>query len=131
MKFSEKKKAKMRKQRQKRIKYVCGYMYGFKVDDGYEVIDQAKIKDQMYLLTKKSNNIYAIYKIVDVCDYVKLSPKRILQNKTAFSNHDYWKRHSTIEITADGQIKSAKLGTIRGPYNAKTSSNYRIIEFYF
>ena len=109
---------KMRKQRQRRINRCCSNMIGCTVDyDNHcEVIDQAKIKDTMYLLTIDKKGEYAIYKIVSVFETVKLSAKRILENKKFFCNHNYWYEHSTIEINADGKIESVKLGSIFGTY---------------
>lgn len=111
MKFSQKKKAKMRKIRQRRINRCCSNMIGchifFENEDGY-VLDQAKINDIMYLLVKTPGGKYAICKIVKVYQYVKLSPKRVLQNKKNFSNYQYWENHSTIEINEDGVIQSVK-----------------------
>ena len=110
MKFSQKKKAKMRKANQRRINYVCKNMIGFTIDfeRGYVVKDQAKINNIQYLLVEVENGKYAIYKIVKVFEYVRLSPKKVLQNQKAFSNHVYWRNNSTIQISPDGNIESVK-----------------------
>ena len=110
MKFSAKKKAKMRKIRQRRINHICKDMIGCCIDypNNYEVKDQAKINDDMYLLTKVADDEYAIFKIVKLYKYVRLSEKRVSQNKKIFSNHFNWHNHSTIEISDDGKIKSVK-----------------------
>lgn len=120
MKFSSKKKKKMRKQRQRRINRCCSHMIGCTVDydNCCEVIDQAKIKDTMYLLTIDKNGEHAIYKIVSAYNQVKLSAKKVLENQKFFCNHNYWYEHSTIEINANGEIESVKYGSIFGPYNA-------------
>jgi len=124
MKFSEKKKAKMRKRNQRRINRCCSDMIGCTVDweEDYVVIDQAKIKNVMYLLARNKGGNYAIYKIVSWCKYVKMSNKRILEKKREFSNYAYWKEHSTIEITDSGEIKEVRLGSYLGPYNMKNRS---------
>lgn len=111
MKFSQKKKAKMRKIRQRRINRCCSNMVGchvyYESGEGY-VIDQAKIGGIMYLLIETRDNKYAICKIVKAYQYVRLSSKRVLQNKKTFSNYQYWENHSTIEINEDGVIQSVK-----------------------
>lgn len=113
MKFSQKKKAKMRKIRQKRIHRECKDMIGYQIyidlKDWYDVEDQTEINGVMYLLTKDSNGDYAICKIVKVNGYVKLPTKRVLQNKEAFSNPKNWRDHAIIEIDDEGQIKSVDL----------------------
>lgn len=110
MKFSEKKKAKMRKANQRRINHICKSMIGCTVDfeRGYVVKDQAKINNIQYLLVQVENGQYAIYKIVKVCEYVRLSPKKVLQNQKAFSNYVYWQDNSTIQISPEGNIESVK-----------------------
>jgi len=110
MKFSKRKKAKMRKQRQRRIKRCCGNMIGFHIDFEHwsEVKDQATINGIVYLLVEVENNGYAIYKIVKVGNYVRLSPKRVLENQESFSNPKYWQDKSKIQITDEGIIKSVE-----------------------
>lgn len=109
MKFSKKKKAKMRKINQRRIKRVHKYMIGVYIDYEPErkVIDQATINDTFYLLVEEEDK-YAIYKIVKICEYVELSPKRVLQNQKDFSNHMNWRKHSVIQINEEGKIESVK-----------------------
>ena len=133
MKFSKKKKANMRKIRQRRINRCCKDMIGCCIDyeAGYVVIDQAKIGGIKYLLVETQDDQYAIYKIVRIGEYVRLSPKKVLHNKKTFSNHDYWNEHSTIEINEDGAIKSVKLGSIFGPYNRKNGRFNTYVAIYF
>lgn len=108
MKFSQKKKAKMRKIRQRKINRTCGNIIGCTVDfeHGYVVKDQAKINNTQYLLVPIENKQYAIYKIVKPFNYVRLSQKKVLQNKKAFSNPAYWLDNSAINISPEGNIKS-------------------------
>ena len=122
LKFSQKKKAKMRKTNQRRINRECKHMIGCTLDYELkaEVIDQAKINGVMYLLTENMYNQYAIYKIINVHNSIKLSPRRILQNQKNFMNHAYWSEHSTILINEYGDIEDVKRGSIFGPYNQKT-----------
>ena len=111
MKFSQSKKAKIRKVNQKRINRYCKYMIGLDIYDGdncYEVKDQAKINNTIYLLVQVGNNEYAIYKIVKLCEYAKLSDKKVLQNRKIFSNRAYWRDSSIIRINDDGKIQSVK-----------------------
>lgn len=119
MKFSPIKKAKIRKMNQKRIKRYCNDMIGCHIYDGdncYKVIDQSKINDTIYLLVQEEDNQYAIWKIVKVAEYVRLSSKKVLQNYKKFTNHAYWRKHSTIQISDDGKIESVKVGSYCGPY---------------
>ena len=56
MKFSKKKKAKMRRSNQRRINRECKDMIGCRIDfehGGYKVKDQAKINDVLYLFLFK------------------------------------------------------------------------------
>ena len=121
LKFSQKKKAKIRKRNQRRVNRVCKYMIGCTMDYELkaEVIDQAKIDGIIYLLTENKYNQYSIYKIVNVHNFVKLSARRILNNQRKFMNHDYWNKHSTILINEYGDIEEVKLGSMFGPYNQK------------
>jgi len=110
MKFSPKKKAKMRKRNQRRINKVHAYMIGYHIDyeRGYTVVDQAKIKNVMYLLAQSEDGKYAIYKIVKIFEYVRLSPKKVLYNQKEFSNCANWQERSMIKIAEDGSIESVE-----------------------
>ena len=81
MKFSPRKKAKMRKARFKRIKRECKCIIGgcLDYDSESKVVDQATFKDVLYLLTKDINCEYAIYKVVQPREYVKVSEKKVLR----------------------------------------------------
>ena len=120
MKFSNKKKAKIRKINQRRVKRVHKCMVGLCI--GYEpkreVIDQTTIKDTIYLLVEE-NNAYEIYKIPKVFEYVKLSAKRILQKQEDFSNHMNWRWHSVIQINSEGKIESVKRAVMQAARNNK------------
>lgn len=72
------------------------------------VKDQAIINNVMYLLVDIGENQYAIYKIVKLYEYVRLSDKKVLLNKKELSNHFNWDDHSTLEISEDGKILSVK-----------------------
>ena len=67
-----------------------------------------KIIYYFYFIKIAINNQYAIYKIVKICKYVRLSPKKVLQNQKAFSNYAYWQDNSTIQISHEGNIVSVK-----------------------
>ena len=122
LKFSQKKKAKMRKINQRRINRVCKHMIGYTIDYELEekVIDQAKIDGKMYLLTENKHSQYAIHKIINIHNNVKLSAKRLIKNQIKFMNHDYWQEHSTIIINEYGDIEEVKRGSMFGPYNQKS-----------
>ena len=133
MKFSRRKKAKIRKYNQRKINRYCSHMIGCRIEyrmdfpQGYEVKDQAKLKDVFYLLVEIEDGNYAIYKVVKPFEYVRLSAKRVRQNIEQFSNHENWKMHSTIEISTYGEIKSVKLGTWNGPYNMQRKQFHKVI----
>lgn len=130
MKFGQRKKAKMRKYNQRRINRNCKYMIGRTIDyeHGYKVKDQCKINDIIYLLVEEENKQFAIYKIVKLFEYVRLSSKRVLQNKEAFLNYANWHDNSTIEFTDEGEIKSVRK-TIRKESikNGKISYEYIVL----
>lgn len=113
MKFSKRKKAKMRKYNQRKINKNCKNIIGCTVDyeNRYVVKDQAKINNVMYLLVQVENGQYAIYKIVKIGRYVRLSPKKVLKNQKIFSNYVYWYDKSRIEFSANGEIESVKKTT--------------------
>lgn len=106
MKFSEKRKRKIRKQNQRRINKCCKNIIGCCIDFGCNsvVVDQAKINNTMYPLTIDQDYQYAIYKIVKVGEYVKLSSRRILEKQAEFQNKAYWKEKCQLKIEADGTI---------------------------
>lgn len=119
MKFSEKKKAKMRKTRQRRVNRECGNMIGCCISDYdepiyKEVIDQAKLGGEQYLLVECSKDDemvsfaedleFAIYKIIRFDEYVALSPKRVLEKKNAFSNGGFWRNKHKVHISDDGKV---------------------------
>lgn len=110
MKFSRSKKAKMRYYAQRKINRACKDIIGYYIDfeNGYEVKDQAKINGNTYLLVQVENAQYAIYKIVRIGEYVRISAKKVLRNQEKFSNHEYWEEHSKIQFAEDGKIKSVK-----------------------
>lgn len=111
MKFSESKKAQMKKRRQKRINRAYSYtiglhVYDFSSDSQLEVIDEARINNTVYLLTESdsSKQEIAIYKIVDVGKYVKLSTKRLLEKKQNFEITENWEKKTKICIYPNGVI---------------------------
>ena len=111
MKFSESKKAQMKKRRQKRItraySYTIGlHVYDFWNDAQFEVIDEARINNIIYLLSESdsSEQEIAIYKIADVGKYVKLSTKRLLEKKHNFEIAENWERKTNISIYPNGVI---------------------------
>lgn len=119
MKFSPRKKAKMRKARFKRIKRECKCMIGgcLDYDSESKVVDQATFKDALYLLTKDINCEYAIYKVVQPREYVKVSEKKVLRLAKKLTNPDNWMRHSEISISENGKITTAKVGNVCGNYD--------------
>lgn len=106
MKFSERKKKKIRKQNERRIKKCCKHMIGMCIDfeSRTVVVDQAKIDNTYYLLTIDNEGRFAIYKIIKVREYVKISNKRILEKQSKFSNKQLWKDESQIRIADNGEL---------------------------
>lgn len=121
MKFKKRKKAKIRLANEDRVERICSHMIGviLNCDTGLMVRDQTKIRGNIYLLVK-CDSLYAIYRIVKVGEYVELSAKKMNKNKQKFSNHNVWRRHSTIEFTENGEIKTVRPGDYWGPYNRRT-----------
>jgi len=118
LKYSQKKKAKIKKHNQRRINRVCKYMIDCKMDhvEDSTVIDQAKIGGEMYLLTKNKYNQYAIWKSINVNTFIKIAAKKVLRNKVDFMNNEYWDRNSNISIDEYGEIEDVKRGAIDEPY---------------
>ena len=87
----------------------------------FEVEDKVEINGTTYLLVKNPYYNYAISKIVKPGEYVRLSEKRVLESKKDFSDHECWELHSKIEITAEGKIKSVKVGSWIGPYDEESN----------
>lgn len=122
MKFSPRKKAKMRKARFKRIRKVCKNMRGFRIDYDTDcrVIDQTIINDVMYLLTADFNYNYAIYKVVNTWENVRVSAKKVLRLKKKFENPMCWKYYSAITFSESGEIEAVRRGGFMGTNNKKT-----------
>lgn len=74
-----------------------------------QVVDQASIKDVLYLLTRDINSDYAIYKVVQPREYVKVSEKKVLRLGNVFTDSTHWMRHSKISISENGIITVTKV----------------------
>lgn len=110
MKFSKKRKLKIRKQNQRRIKIHCKNLVGCCIDDEAYVIviDQIKIENDIYLLTEDNDEKYAIYKIVRIGQYSKIGNKKILQKKEKLLKRNAWKYQSQITLETDGTISGVQ-----------------------
>lgn len=122
MRFSKRRKAKIRKNRQKRVNRTCNRMIGCNVsadkdDARYYVVDQAKIDGMIYLLVEGEDGKFSIIKIVNVHLFVKLSPKRVLNKCQDFCNSSYWRDNSRIEISKEGIIDYV---ACRNQYDSRT-----------
>lgn len=105
MKFSPKKKAKMRKAREKRMSKEFKDMFHYVIPGTkYYVIDQIKINGTIYLLVENLEGKNAIYKIADMLKFVKLSPKRLIQLRNEFIKQEKWKRYSYVTISDNGKV---------------------------
>lgn len=114
MKFSPRKKAKMRKAREKRMSKEFKNMFHFVIPDTqYYVIDQIKINGTIYLLVENLEGENAIYKIVDILKLVKLSTKKLIRLRNEFNKQEKWDRYSHVTISDDGKVvaqETIKLG---------------------
>lgn len=113
MKFSERKKKKMKKIRQRRIKKMYGHVIGMKIpyyscsnnpDITWEyvrIIDQTYINDELYFLVSYQDKDVCkvfIYKVVDVSQYSCLSAKKLIKYKRHFESPGQWQENTTIHI---------------------------------
>ena len=99
----------MKKRRQKRVRRaypspVGLTIYNYKSDMWYRVIDVARINNTIYLLAESDKKTHAIYKIVDVGKYVKLTSKRLLEKKHNFEISENWEKQTKIAIEENGKI---------------------------
>lgn len=118
---NKRKRARIRRMNLTRNDRTCRNMIGFIIDNsrGLMVRDQAKIKGNTYLLVK-SELEYAIFRVLDIGQYEEVPARKMSKNQDRFSNHNTWRRHSTIEFTEDGEILTVRHGDFWGPYNRRT-----------
>lgn len=117
MKFSERKKKKMKKIRQRRIRKSYGYVIGmtipyylcinFPKDTHVYVIikDQTTINGDLYFLVlhkTKEVKEYFILKAVEHSQYVCVSTKNLIKYKRHFQNPVHWQEKSDIFISNEG-----------------------------
>ena len=106
MKWSKNKKEKMRKIRQKRVFKHCNSLGGLCVDPDTDAlaIDQLKYGGKLYVAAEEKTGKVHIYWIVDIGNYVRLSPGRVSNMFDIFSNPDRWRYHSAFRISETGVI---------------------------
>ncbi len=110
MKFSEKKKAKMRKIRFKRNKRVYGGI-GYCVEGNNKVVDTLRYENNLYLLTTNGDECN-IFKVISCREgVVKMSDKRVNQMRTVFEKAELWKEKTKVELTDSGAIKDYQLAS--------------------
>lgn len=111
MKFSERKKAKMRKARQKRINKLYKDPVGVTVDwkEGYKCVDYLKVDDIFYLLAKNADDKYAIYKIIDVHQYTKLNSNQIFKMASILLKDENWHCETSVLIMTDNMGEAVVL----------------------
>ena len=117
MKFRERKKKKMKKIRQRRIRKNYGYVIGMTIpcysclnnpDITYgfvEIIDQTSINGDLYFLVVSKKNKVFIYKVVDISKYSRVSIKKLIKYKKHFENPGQWKEKSDVYIGNNGNLK--------------------------
>ena len=104
MKFSTRKKEKMRRIRAKRIRRHYGVnAIGCTVDweEGFKATDQMNIGDVWYLLAKNEDEEYALYRIVDLFRYARIGSKRIWQMRDEIECKENWINKTDICIVND------------------------------
>lgn len=104
MKFSTKRKREMRKIRLKRNQKAYGSCIGCYVEGDNEVVDTLTFTNNLYLLT--IGDRCKIFKVVSCHELVELSNKKILNMRAVFENSTRWKKHTKIELTNSGAIKT-------------------------
>ncbi len=104
MKFSTKRKNKMRRTRLERNKRIYGTCIGCYVEGDNEVVDTLTYANNLYLLT--IGNKCKIFKVVSPHEFVELSGKKMLKLRAIFENSRRWKEHTKIELTDFGVIKA-------------------------
>ncbi len=123
MKFSSKKKAKMRKYRNKRKKRsynqvirsieFCSWEWQDEKGKRWLALDGATFRHAYYLLAKcTTSNEVAIFKMVNeyIFDNVRLSPKKVLKNRRTFSSPSVWKLKSDVKISDEGIVENVDIG---------------------
>ena len=119
MKFSDRKKRKMKKIRQRRIRKSYGYVIGMGIPpyactnnpeitwEYVKIIDKTCINGELYFLVScKFRNVCKnfIYKVVDVSKYSLVSAKKLIKYKRHFENPVHWEEGSIVQITDDGVL---------------------------
>ena len=105
MKFSNKKKRKMRKIRYKRNLKTYGSSIGrYYTLDGFTILDTILYKGQMYFLGSDGDENYKIIKVVSVHEHVPLSDKKVLKKKNVFGNPDRWNLKTKLIIDNTGKV---------------------------
>lgn len=115
MKFSRRKKEKMRRIRTKRIRRHYGAdAIGCIVDweKGFRAKDQITIGDVIYLLAKNEDEEYALYRLVDVCKYARIGSKRIWQLRDKIECKENWRNETEVCVYNDG-MNGAVIGVYK------------------
>ena len=115
--FSERKKRKMKKIRQRRIRKSYGYVIGMKISDclcvnfpkdiygDVVIVDQTCIGGDLYFLVSfKSSEVkkFFILKVVGISKYSFVSTKNLIKHKRHFQNPVHWQEKSDIFISNEG-----------------------------
>lgn len=119
MKFSQKKKRKMKKIRQRRIRKSYGYVIGMSIrhylcvnlpEDIYgylRIIDQTTINGDLYFLvsynTEEAEKFF-ILKAVEHSQYICVLAKNLIKYKRHFQNPVHWQEKSDVYISEYGVV---------------------------
>lgn len=100
---------KIRKSEQRRIDRYCGNIIGLHVGNKpwYKIIDYAKFGGVSYLLGLAEDKSLAIYQLIKVGEAIKLTPKKLLENRLNFCNKELWKEQSLIQMDDNGTLLSS------------------------
>lgn len=108
MKFSQRRKDKMKKARFNRAKKFYGNQTGYCVDGAKEVVDTLEFDNTLYLLTQDGLQ-YCILKTVSDKRRVQLSNKKVLKLKAIFERNSKWKNHTKVSINDLGTIETIEM----------------------
>lgn len=115
MKFSKRKKRKIKKNRQRRVRKTYGYVRGLTISKyscidipdkyGYvKVIDKTYINGELYFLVISKSEKFFIYKVFDIAKYSYVSTKKLIKYKKHFENSGQWHYNSVVNIDDTGII---------------------------
>ena len=111
MKFTEKKKAKMRRTKFKRNKREWKNSKGHTIDQSTRIVDtMCKASEVYFLCYNYDTKEYSIYKAIAPSETIKLLPKKIIENSCMFEKTKNWRNKSIVTIDKEKGSISYKKG---------------------